>query len=83
MTTFVIALRKRGEKWEGALVINGEFEEAIKDENIDEYVLSTVAAATEGQPDGQRMTVTINVGRNAEQAGEQPVARPKIVKRAG
>lgn len=73
MTTFVIALRRRKDNWEGALVVNGEIEQGIKSqEEVDEVVQQTLACL-EGQPDGQRVTITIQVGK----AEAQPLVPAK------
>lgn len=71
MKNIVVAARKRGDKWRGALIVDNEFQDALVEESLTDVVLGAIAGVLSAEyPEGQEFNISVNIRNSKEQQSE-------------
>lgn len=70
MTNIVLASKRRGGEWRAALIVDGEFQDALVNPSLADLVADSLAGALAVEyPDGVEVAINVTIRKTGEKSG--------------
>jgi hypothetical protein len=72
MTNIVVASKRRNGEWRGALIVDGEFQDALVNPSLADLVADSLAGVLAVEyPDGFEVALNVTIRKTGEKSGPQ------------